>query len=156
MNAQAAEMWHLSCFHSQPNGNNNSELTHIELFYPVDHKYDHYVPQVCTNKSKTSKKKKKSGFCKWVLYIASEFLDNCFRNVLLIDTGAWRENAKKKLNHSRLIHHTHPLLQAHLRLLNVVFVQKSLDTVPIVRVDVHEVLDLEANENEPKFHLAAN
>lgn len=49
----------------------------------------------------------------------------------------------------RLIQGTHSasarLLQAHLRLLSVVFVQKSLDAGPIVRMDIAEVLDLKIN-----------
>lgn len=38
-------------------------------------------------------------------------------------------------------------LRAHLRLLGVVLVQKSLDSGPVVRVDVSEILDLESKED---------
>lgn len=41
---------------------------------------------------------------------------------------------------------------AHLRLLGIVFIQKSLDAGPVLRVDVREILDLESKEDTYK-HL---
>lgn len=39
---------------------------------------------------------------------------------------------------------------AHLRLLGIVFIQKSLDARPVLGVDVREILDLESKEDTDK------
>lgn len=88
-------------------------------------------------------------FCRWVLYISNEFLNSCLRNLIVVPE---KNHPKRKPNYAESNRgHTCSalarLLWAHLRFLGVILIQKSLDTGPIVRMDITEVLDLKIDIN---------
>lgn len=66
----------------------------------------------------------------------------------------WEESSLRKPNFPTQSDPGHPsfiparLLWAHLGFLSIVFVQKSLDAGPVVRMDITEVLDLKPNDKK--------